>query len=55
MPATNGDLDPEDEMDSKRLLRVTAGNLRQNHLYISEHLDFSPDDVVGKPKLNGLV
>ena len=40
-------------MDSKRLLRVTAGNLRQNHLYIREHLDFFPADAIGEPKRNG--
>lgn len=40
-------------MDSKRLLKVTAGNLRQNHLYIREHLDFFPPDAIGEPKRNG--
>lgn len=40
-------------MDSKRLLRVTAGNLRQNHLYIREHLDFFPPDAIGEAKRNG--
>lgn len=25
--------------DKKRLLRVTAGNLRNNHLYIGDHHD----------------
>ncbi len=34
-------------MDRARLLRVTAGNLRQNHLYVHGHLDFFPLDVVG--------
>jgi len=29
------------------LLHVTAGNLRQNHLYINGHYDFFPDDYIG--------
>ena len=29
--------------DKKRLLRVTAGNLRHNHLYIHGHYDFFPN------------
>lgn len=33
--------------DRKRLLRVTAGNLRQNHIYINGHFDFFPPDVIG--------
>lgn len=37
-------------MDRKRLLRVTAGNLRQKHLYVHGHLDFFPPDVVGPAK-----
>jgi hypothetical protein len=32
---------------SKRLVVVTAGNLRQNHFYIHEHLDFFPKDCIG--------
>lgn len=40
-------------MDSKRRLRVTAGNLRQNHLYVREHLDFFPADAIGESKRNG--
>lgn len=40
-------------MDRKRLLRVTAGNLRQNHLYIRGHLDFFPPEAVGESKRNG--
>lgn len=35
----------------KRLIRLTAGNLRQNHLYISRHLDFFPANIVGPPSL----
>ncbi|MGD0655266.1 MAG: hypothetical protein ABSA16_13045 [Thermoguttaceae bacterium] len=31
----------------KRLLRVTAGNLRQHHLYINGHYDFFPKDCIG--------
>ena len=33
--------------DKKRLLRVTAGNLRQNHLYVNGHYDFFPADCIG--------
>ena len=33
--------------DRKRLFRVTAGNLRQSHLYIHGHYDFFPADCVG--------
>jgi len=35
----------------KRLIRLTAGNLRHNHLYVSQHLDFFPPDIVGPPTL----
>ncbi len=34
----------------KRLLRVTAGNLRQSHLYVNGHYDFFPPDCFGGPK-----
>jgi DNA (cytosine-5)-methyltransferase 1 len=30
-----------------RLLKVTAGNLRQSHLYIREHFDFFPRECIG--------
>ena len=33
--------------NKKRLLRVTAGNLRQNHLYVNGHYDFFPEDCIG--------
>jgi hypothetical protein len=33
-----------------RILQVTAGNLRQHHLYIREHLDFFPADCIGPAK-----
>ncbi|MBI1825938.1 MAG: hypothetical protein HYR83_06075 [Planctomycetes bacterium] len=36
--------------DRKRLIRVTAGNLRNDHLYITGHLDFFPPDAVGPSK-----
>ena len=39
--------------DQIRLLRVTAGNLRQNHLYVNGHYDFFPRDAVGGNKRNG--
>jgi len=38
--------------ERKRLIELTAGNVRQNHLYISEHLDFFPPDIVGASRLN---
>jgi hypothetical protein len=31
----------------KRLLRITAGNLRNNHIYIAEHYDFFPKGCIG--------
>lgn len=31
----------------KRLLKVTAGNIRQSHLYITGHSDFFPNDCLG--------
>ncbi len=40
----------KDEADKKRLLRVTAGNVRWSHLYVSRHRDFFPSDCVGGPK-----
>lgn len=39
--------------DDKRILTVTAGNLRQNHLYITKHLDFLPKDCVGPARRTG--
>jgi hypothetical protein len=36
--------------DKKRLLRVTAGNLKNNHLYINGHFDFFPQDSIGPSK-----
>ena len=33
--------------NEKRLFRVTAGNLRNNHLYVNGHHDFFPRDCVG--------
>jgi hypothetical protein len=34
--------------DRKRLITVTAGNLRNHHFYLSGHYDFFPDDCVGR-------
>ncbi len=31
----------------KRLIRITAGNLRHHHIYIGEHYDFFPSDCLG--------
>lgn len=33
--------------EKKRLIRVTEGNLRHNHLYVRQHLDFFPPDILG--------
>jgi hypothetical protein len=38
------------EIERKRLLRVTAGNLRNSHLYVNGHYDFFPRDCIGGPK-----
>lgn len=37
-------------LDDKRIITVTAGNLRQNHFYIAKHLDFLPQDCIGPAK-----
>lgn len=34
----------------RRLLRVTPGNIRNNHIYVRDHYDFFPPDCVGPPK-----
>lgn len=31
----------------KRLIRITQGNLRNNHIYIAHHYDFFPEDSLG--------
>src|SRR5258708_7350048 len=31
----------------RRLLVVTAGNLRQSHIYVRGHLDFFPPECIG--------
>lgn len=36
--------------DRIRRVRITAGNLRQNHLYVNGHLDFFPRDCIGGAK-----
>ena len=46
MARSNGQKD-----EKKRLLRVTAGNLRQSHLYVNGHYDFFPPDCIGGAKL----
>jgi DNA (cytosine-5)-methyltransferase 1 len=38
------------ETEKKRLLRVTAGNLRHSHLYVNGHYDFFPPDCIGGAK-----
>lgn len=40
--------------DRKRLLRITAGNLRNNHIYIGSHFDFFPDDCIGSSDAESL-
>lgn len=35
--------------DKKRLFKVTAGNLRNHHIYINGHYDFFPKDCIGGP------
>lgn len=30
-----------------RIVKVTAGNLRQNHVYIAKHLDLIPKECIG--------
>jgi len=36
--------------DRKRLIRVTAGNLRNHSITIHGHYDFFPADCIGPPK-----
>lgn len=33
--------------DRKRLFKVTAGNLRNSHIYVNGHYDFFPSDCIG--------
>ncbi|HZZ28899.1 MAG TPA: hypothetical protein VFE46_12930 [Pirellulales bacterium] len=33
-----------------RLLKVTAGNIRNSHIYVHGHYDFFPADCVGPPR-----
>jgi hypothetical protein len=37
----------------KRLLRITAGNLRNSHIYIAGHYDFFPQNCIGAPSRRG--
>ncbi len=37
--------------ERKRLIRVTAGNLRNSHIYIRGHWDFFPPDCFGDASL----
>jgi DNA (cytosine-5)-methyltransferase 1 len=32
---------------SRRLLRITAGNIRNHHIYVRHHYDFFPSDCIG--------
>lgn len=36
--------------EDRRLLKVTKGNLENNHLYVRRHYDFFPADVIGPSK-----
>ncbi|MEN6405624.1 MAG: DNA (cytosine-5-)-methyltransferase [Thermoguttaceae bacterium] len=38
------------DTDKKRLLRVTAGNVRHSHVYINGHYDFFPPNCLGGSK-----
>ena len=38
--------------DRKRLIRVTEGNLRNNHINIATHYDFFPVDCIGGPRVS---
>ena len=38
------------EIEKRRLLRVTAGNVRHNHLYVNGHYNFFPPDCIGGAK-----
>ncbi len=38
------------ETEKTRFLRVTAGNLRQSHLYVNGHYDFFPPDCINGAK-----
>ncbi|MFL5245110.1 MAG: hypothetical protein ACJ8FY_23655 [Gemmataceae bacterium] len=40
-------MDVSGQHERKRLLSVTAGNLRNNHLYVNKHYDFFPSDCIG--------
>jgi hypothetical protein len=40
-------MDALGQHETKRLLPVTAGNLRNNHLYVHKHYDFFPSDCIG--------
>ncbi|MCJ7544070.1 MAG: DNA cytosine methyltransferase [Phycisphaerae bacterium] len=39
--------------ERKRLIRVTAGNLRNSHIYITGHYDFFPNDCIGSSRRSG--
>jgi hypothetical protein len=38
--------------ERKRLLRVSAGNLRNSHIYVSGHFDFFPPECIGASRRN---
>lgn len=37
-------------VDKKRLLKVTTGNVRYSHVYVSGHYDFFPPDCIGEAR-----
>lgn len=39
--------------ERKRLIGVTAGNIRNSHIYITGHHDFFPSDCLGDSRRNG--
>ena len=42
-----------DVSDRKRLISITGGNLRNNHIYLSGHHDFFPAAAYGSSKASG--
>lgn len=40
-------MDALDQREKRRVFAVTAGNLRNNHLYVHSHYDFFPPDCIG--------
>lgn len=43
-------MDTASTTNRKRLIQIKPANLRNNHIYVKDHLDFFPADVVGPAK-----